>query len=79
MQSTGGPCPMHQEAQRDTCVMRGTCGGPMSAVAVLFATWGMAADPFRLLPDPAIRPAVSMPNPSLIDGWPPIDIPPPRG
>ena len=73
----GTPCPMHQESEPE-CVMRGTCGGPLAAVGVLFATWGIPVESYALLPDQMIRPAADLPMHGLIDGWPPLDTPPPR-
>jgi hypothetical protein len=73
----GSPCPMHQQSEPD-CVMRGTCGGPIAAVGVLFATWGIPVASFELLPDQSIRSADDLPTRSAIESWPPADTPPPR-
>ena len=78
MRAAGGsPCPMHQQSEPD-CVMRGTCGGPVAAVGVLFATFGIPVASFELLPYQVIRPADGLTPQSTIEGWPPADTPPPR-
>ena len=71
------PCPMHQQSEPE-CVMTGTCSGPMAAVGVLFATWGIPVESFALLPDQLIRSAADLAMHTPIDGWPPADTPPPR-
>jgi hypothetical protein len=73
----GSPCPMHQQSEPD-CVMRGTCSGPIAAVGVLFATWGIPVASFELLPDQSLRSAGDLPTQSTIESWPPADTPPPK-
>ena len=75
--AAGSPCPMHEQSEPD-CVMRGTCGGPLAAVGVLFATWGIPSASFELLPDQSIRSADDLPAQPAIESWPPADTPPPK-
>ena len=64
---------VHQQAPRAnhdrTCVMRGTCNGPLDAIATLFMTPGTPLQPFAIVGDAAsltmLRPIHGRPLDSL--------------
>ena len=79
--SNGARCPMHRGhdgGESPACQLRGSCGGPMSALVTLLATHGILSDP------PSISPAIDAQIVSAIDAErlvakrTPPDPPPPR-
>jgi hypothetical protein len=75
----GTPCPMHRTGgeSKDRCSMRGTCRGPLAALALL-SNQGVLPDRLVLSPDlhfrDATRPSREDPDGRLA----PPDPPPPR-
>lgn len=81
----GTPCPMHrgdhshaEEKRGDTCSLRGTCGGPMAALATLLSNYGVVADSFTILPDLHSGSLTTATREHLIGCLPSPDPPPPR-
>ena len=81
----GASCPLHRDGVRGTaapganpCGIRGTCDGPMAALATLLSNHGVLTDSFVLSPDFGIgSPAVPLgENPIRRLASP--DAPPPR-
>jgi hypothetical protein len=73
------PCPMHRSAEPDdTCVFRGTCDGPMAALAVWLPQPGLFSESFRTLPDLETVPASDAAPDNLVTRQTPPDTPPPR-
>jgi hypothetical protein len=69
----------HQPSHDDrACVMRGTCNGPLDAIATLFMAPGLPLQPFALLDDGAPRPGLRPADASAIDGLHLPTTPPPR-
>ena len=69
------PRPTHDDR---SCVMRGTCNGPLDAIATLFMAPGLALQPFTLLDDAAPRPGLHQADASAIDSLRLPNTPPPR-
>lgn len=69
----------HRPSHDDrSCVMRGTCNGPLDAIATLFMAPGLALQPFTLLDDGVPRPGLRQADPSAIDSLHLPTTPPPR-
>jgi hypothetical protein len=67
--------PVHDDRN---CVMRGTCNGPLDAIATLFMAPGLALQPFALLDDGEPRPGLRPADASVIDSLRLPNTPPPR-
>jgi hypothetical protein len=61
-----------------TCVMRGTCNGPLDAIATLFMGPGLPLTPYSLLDDSAARRTMSPAEASALDSLTLPATPPPR-
>jgi hypothetical protein len=73
---------MHHETPASdhdrTCVMRGTCNGPLDAVATLFMGPGLPLTPYSLLDDSAARRTMPPADASALDSLTLPATPPPR-
>ena len=67
--------PVHDDR---SCVMRGTCNGPLDAIATLFMAPGLPLQPFTLLDDGAPRRGLRQADASAIDSLHLPATPPPR-
>jgi hypothetical protein len=77
----GAPCPMHVSeapSPQDDCVMRGSCNGPMAALAVLLPGHGILAEPTRCPPDLPALGRVDVSAETAFDRARPPDPPPPH-
>ena len=77
----GAPCPMHAAeapSPPDDCVMRGSCNGPMAALAVLLPGQGILAEPTQCPPDLPALGSVDVSAETAFDRARPPDSPPPH-
>jgi hypothetical protein len=73
------PCPMHRSAEpEDTCVFRGTCDGPMAALAVWLPQPGLFSEAFVTVPDLRTLAGNDPAPENLVTRQTPPDTPPPR-
>jgi hypothetical protein len=60
------------------CAVRGTCGGPLAALAAIFSTQGVLTEPVTSTPDSQSRNVTLAAADQLIGLLVPPDSPPPR-
>jgi hypothetical protein len=71
------PAPPAQKSAGD-CAIRGTCGGPLSAIFAIFSTQGVLTEPIESLPVLDSTSATLTVTDQLIGLLVPPDLPPPR-
>ena len=78
----GGHGAMHHQAPATdhdrTCVMRGTCNGPLDAIATLFMAPGLAVQPFTLIDDGVPLPGLHQADGDALESLYLPTTPPPR-
>jgi hypothetical protein len=80
VKAADAPCPMHaRQTEQDRCTLRGTCGGPMAALPLVWTSPGVAPATLTLFPDMTVGRRIEAPTLSVVGVRPLPDTPPPRG